>query len=57
MSTLKCIIALAIGGYFAFVAFLYVAQRLLLYHPRSTHPSPTADGLPTAEEAAVAVTQ
>jgi len=50
MTILKWIVAFSVVGYFAFVAFLYLAQRSLLYHPRSTHPSPAAAGLPMAEE-------
>ena len=50
MTILKWIVVLAGVGYFAFVAFLYLAQRTLLYHPRSTHPSPAGAGLPMAEE-------
>src|SRR5215469_15854202 len=53
MSVVKWTVILAIGGYFTFVVFLYLAQRSLLYHPRSTHPSPAAAGLPMAEEAVV----
>jgi len=53
MTALKWIVALAAGGYCAFVVFLYVTQRLFLYHPQSTHPSPAAAGLPNATEAIV----
>jgi uncharacterized protein len=51
MTILKWIVVLTAGGYFAFVAFLYLAQRSFLFHPQSTHPSPAAVGLPMAEEA------
>jgi hypothetical protein len=34
----------------AFVAFLYLAQRSMLYHPRPTHFFPAAAGLPATEE-------
>ncbi len=44
------------GGYFAFVAFLYLAQRQFVFHPQSAHPSPAAAGLPEAEEAVVDTT-
>ena len=44
---------LAGGGYFTFVAFLYLAQRQFVFHPQSSHPSPAAAGLPEAEEAVI----
>src|SRR5262249_60637272 len=44
---------LTTGGYFAFVGFLYVAQRQFVFHPHSVHPLPAAAGLPEAEEAVV----
>jgi uncharacterized protein len=53
MTVLKWIVVSAAAGYCVFVAFLYVAQRSLLYHPRSRHPTPAAAGLPTAEEAVI----
>src|SRR5260370_35190542 len=53
MPILKWIVMLASGGYFAFVAFLYLAQRQFVFHPQSSHPSPAAAGLPEAEEAVV----
>jgi fermentation-respiration switch protein FrsA (DUF1100 family) len=53
MTALKWIALLLAGGYCAFVALLYFAQRPLLYHPHTTHPSPAAAGLPTAEEAVI----
>jgi alpha-beta hydrolase superfamily lysophospholipase len=53
MTILKWIVMLAGGGYFSFVAFLYLAQRQFVFHPQSAHPSPAAAGLPEAEEAAV----
>src|SRR5260370_4361749 len=53
MTTLKWIVAVAGGGYLAFVAFLYLAQRQFVFHPQSAHPSPAAAGLPEAEEAVV----
>jgi uncharacterized protein len=56
MTSLKWIAVLAVGGYFAFVAMLYVAQRRFLFHPQSTHPSPAAAGLAKAEEAVVGTT-
>src|SRR5215470_3524930 len=53
MTILKWIVMLAGGGYFAFVAFLYLAQRQFVFHPQSAHPSPAAAGLPEAEEAVI----
>ena len=53
MIILKWIVVLAIGGYFAFVAFLFLAQRQFVFHPQSAHPSPAAAGLPEAEETVV----
>jgi uncharacterized protein len=53
MTFLKWTAVLAVGGYFAFVAFLYIAQRRFLFHPQSTHPSPATAGLPEAEEAVI----
>ena len=53
MTILKWIVVLAGGGYCAFVAVLYLAQRSFLYHPRSTHVTPAAAGLPDAEEAII----
>jgi uncharacterized protein len=50
MDVLKWIVLLGLGGYVALVAALYFGQRSLLYHPRSTHVSPAAAGLPEAEE-------
>jgi fermentation-respiration switch protein FrsA (DUF1100 family) len=53
MTVLKWLLPLLVGGYCVFVGFLYLAQRAFLYHPRSTHPSPAAAGLPAAEEAVI----
>jgi uncharacterized protein len=53
MTILKWIVMLAGGGYFAFVAFLYLAQRQFVFHPQSAHPSPAAAGLPEAEETVI----
>src|SRR5215472_16892492 len=53
MTILKSIALLAVGGYLALVACLYLAQRRFLYHPRSEHPSPAAAGLPMAEEGVI----
>ena len=53
MTTLKWIIILATAGYFAFVAFLYVAQRSFLFHPQPIHPSPAQVGLPMAQETVI----
>jgi fermentation-respiration switch protein FrsA (DUF1100 family) len=53
MTILKWVVVLAVVGYFVLVALLYLAQRRLLFHPRSTHPSPAAVGLPQAEEAVI----
>ena len=56
MTILKWIVMFTGGGYFAFVAFLYLAQRQFVFHPQSAHPSPAAAGLPEAEEAVVDTT-
>ena len=56
MTILKSIALLAVGGYLALVACLYLAQRRFLYHPRSEHPSPAAAGLSMAEEAVIDTT-
>jgi fermentation-respiration switch protein FrsA (DUF1100 family) len=56
MTVLKWVIVLAVGGYCAFVACLYVMQRSFLYRPQSIHPSPAAAGLPNAEEAVIETT-
>ena len=53
MTILKWIAVLVVCGYFAVVAVLYLAQRQFLFHPRSTHPTPAAAGLPMAEEAVI----
>jgi hypothetical protein len=53
MLTLKWTLMLAAAGYVAFVAFLYFAQRSMLYHPWPTRVTPAAAGLPAAEEATV----
>src|SRR5262245_61909256 len=53
MTILKWIVTLTTGGYFAFLGFLYVAQRQFVFHPHSVHPLPAAAGLPEAEEAVV----
>ncbi len=50
MTILKWIVMLAGGGYFSFVAFLYLAQRQFVFHPQSAHPSPAAAGLPEAKK-------
>jgi fermentation-respiration switch protein FrsA (DUF1100 family) len=50
MLSLKWTLMLAVAGYVAFVAFLYLAQRSMLYHPRPTHFFPAAAGLPATEE-------
>lgn len=53
MMILKWIVMLIAGGYLAYVALLYLAQRQFLFHPRSAHPSPAVAGLPEAEEAVI----
>ena len=53
MIALKWGLFLAAAGYVVFVVFLYLAQRSFLYHPRSTHVTPAAAGLPNAEEAII----
>jgi fermentation-respiration switch protein FrsA (DUF1100 family) len=50
MVSLKWTLMLAAAGYVAFVAFLYFAQRSMLYHPRPIHVTPAAVGLPVTEE-------
>jgi fermentation-respiration switch protein FrsA (DUF1100 family) len=50
MLSVKWTLMLAIAGYVAFVAFLYLTQRSMLYHPRSFHLTPAAAGLPATEE-------
>jgi fermentation-respiration switch protein FrsA (DUF1100 family) len=50
MLSFKWTLMLAAAGYLAFVAFLYLTQRSMLYHPRSAHVTPAAAGLPAAEE-------
>jgi len=52
MIILKWLVVLA-GGYVIVVACLYLTQRSFLFHPRSTHPSPAAAGLPMAEEGVI----
>jgi fermentation-respiration switch protein FrsA (DUF1100 family) len=48
---------LAVGGYVAFVAVLYLAQRRFVFiPPQSLHPSPATAGWPEAEEAVVDTT-
>jgi uncharacterized protein len=50
----RWIAMLAVGGYVAFVAVLYLAQRWFVFvPPQSIHPSPAAAGWPEAEEAVV----
>jgi fermentation-respiration switch protein FrsA (DUF1100 family) len=51
---LAWIALLALGGYAAFVAGLYLFQRKLLYLPQPAPVSPAAAGLPEAEEAVLA---
>jgi uncharacterized protein len=53
MTLLKWIVVLTAGGYCAFVALLYLAQRSFLYHPQTMRVTPVAAGLPGAEEATV----
>jgi fermentation-respiration switch protein FrsA (DUF1100 family) len=50
MLSLKWTLMLAAAGYVAFVAFLYLMQRSMLYHPPSLHVTPVAAGLQAAEE-------
>jgi uncharacterized protein len=53
MNFLKWTALIVAVGYCGFVALLYFAQRLLLYHPHTIHPTPAAAGLPAAEEAVI----
>jgi hypothetical protein len=50
MLSLKWTLMLAAAGYVALVAFLYLTQRSMLYHPRTMHVTPAAAGLPATEE-------
>jgi hypothetical protein len=51
MTALRSIVMLVAGGYLAFVAVLFVAQRRLVFiPPQAIHPSPSAAGWPEAEE-------
>jgi uncharacterized protein len=53
MRALRRIAMLVVGGYVAFVAILYVAQRRLVFvpPPQAIHPTPCAAGWPEAQEA------
>src|SRR5256885_1930888 len=53
MSTLKWVLIIAVAGYGALVALLYVAQRSLQYFPESFRTPPAAAGMPEAEEVAL----
>jgi hypothetical protein len=51
MTVLKWLAALALIAYFCGVALLYFAQRAILFPiPETRRTSPTAAGLPQAEE-------
>lgn len=51
VSAARWIVMLVIGGYVAFVAVLYLAQRRFVFvPPQAIHPSPAAAGWPEAEE-------
>jgi len=51
MATLKWILIVAITGYFALLALMYVAQRSLMYFPDTTRIAPADAGFPQAQEA------
>jgi uncharacterized protein len=54
LTALRWIVMLAIGGYVAFVAILYLAQRRFVFiPPQAARSSPAAAGWPEAEEAVV----
>src|SRR3954471_12821882 len=53
MTGLKWILLLAIAGYVALVALLYLAQRSLLYFPDPRRLHPADAGLRQAEEASL----
>jgi fermentation-respiration switch protein FrsA (DUF1100 family) len=50
MTSLKWTLIIAVAGYGALVALLYLTQRSLLYFPDRTRTPPAAAGLPQAEE-------
>jgi uncharacterized protein len=50
VATLKWLLIFAIGGYAAFAALLYFAQRSMQYLPDASRISPAAAGLAAAEE-------
>ena len=50
MNTLKWTIIIAVAGYAAIVALMYVTQRSLLYFPDKTRTRPATVGLTQAEE-------
>ena len=50
MTSLKWTLILALAGYAALVALLYLTQRSLLYFPDKTRTRPADAGLPQAEE-------
>jgi len=50
MTMLVWLAALALCGYIAVTAIVYVAQRSLMYFPETRHTAPAAAGLPEAEE-------
>jgi uncharacterized protein len=50
MNTVKWLVIFALLGYGALVALLYVAQRSMQYFPERFRTTPSAAGLPQAEE-------
>jgi len=50
MAALKWVLIVAVIGYVAFLAVLYVTQRGLQYIPETVRTTPAAAGLPQAEE-------
>jgi uncharacterized protein len=50
MSSFKWILVVAVLGYCALIALMYVAQRTLMYFPEKQRTAPAAAGFPQAEE-------
>jgi fermentation-respiration switch protein FrsA (DUF1100 family) len=50
---MKSFILFAVAGYIALVAFMYLAQRSMMYFPDTRRHVPAAVGLPQAEEVAL----
>ncbi len=50
MATLKWLLFLGLASYAGLAAYMYVAQRSLMYFPEAMRVAPVAAGLPQAEE-------